>query len=170
MNIVRIDCGRLIPGLYTLVASMIMALAYFGIFLHTSPTLFIIFGIILSPILPILWTTRTIIEINPTEKYSWEFYWILGLKIGDKVYYEGIEKIYVNEVGMSRRMTSYGGHVSTERFSEYVGFIKFSDGTTLELDRKRNKTKVLQGLTRVAKKLNTPLIDNTKSQDKQKAE
>ena len=122
---------------------------------------FAIIGLAVSPLLPMLWSARTIVEINPIQKYFREYYWILGIKIGEKHFFDSIDKVYVNQVNKSRRMTSYGGKVSTERYLEYVGFIKLNTGMTHELLRLRNKDLVFKKLEPVVKKLGTTLIDHS---------
>jgi hypothetical protein len=161
MKKIRIGKGRVLPIAFSLVGTI----ALFGIFIFMFEQLpkvgFIIGAIVISPLLPLMWTSRYIIEIDPDEKYIWEYIWLMGKKIGRPISYASIEKIYINKVKMSQRMTSWGGQVRTNKTNEFVGFIKFESGKTVELIREQEKEFVFEELAKIAKKLETELVDQT---------
>ncbi len=163
MKSVRIDKGRLIPVAFGFAGTFLLFLLYKFLYENLTMYPFIGLGILFSPILPILWTSRTIYEINPVKKIRHEFIWIMGNKIGKPVPYLEIEKVYVNKIKMSQRMTSWGGQTNTARFYEYVGYVKFSDGIKSELVRDRELKFVIEKMKKIAKKLNKELMDNTAS-------
>ena len=159
MKSVRIDKGRTVPIAFSFIGTFLLFLSFNFMFEHLSILPFSIIGILISPILPIMWTTRKILEINPNEKYVFKFIWMMGRKFGKRERFERIEKLYVSKVRLSQRMTT------TPEFHEYIGFILLSNEMRMQLVRDKEKDFVFEKMNKIAGKLNMPLLDPTESQE-----
>ena len=87
---------------------------------------------------------------------------MLGFRIGKSKSYEAIEKMYLNQIDYQQRATSYSGNVATFRGSDFVAYLKFSHGETVELIKSKDRNKLWEDLVVLNKKIDTLLIDNSK--------
>ena len=87
----------------------------------------------------------------------------MGKKTGKPEAFNGIDKIFVNKVSVSQRMTSWGGSVHTNRYMEFIGILKFDNGEKIELIRDKDLDFVFEKLEKISQKLGTKLYDNTKT-------
>ena len=163
MDSVRISRGRVVPLAFCFVGTLLVFVTYLYIFDTFNELTFIVLGIIISPILPIIWTTRYITEINPIKKYVHEYVWLMGGKVGKPESFDSIEKTFINSVNTAQRMTSYGGNVNTARYLEFIGFVKLDNGEKIELMRDTDEDYVFEKMEKISKKLGTQLFDNTRS-------
>lgn len=106
-------------------------------------------------------TTRYGIQIDPAARRYREYIKILGLHSGAWKLYDSIEKVFVNPVKSSQTMTTRGNYRTEIVTNEYMAFLKFGNGTRVELDEDSNKEKLLARLTRYNTVLQTTIADNT---------
>ena len=159
-NVVRVSKGRTIPFHFAFLGTLVLALAYIFLARNLTNNYFAILAIVLAPGLPILWTTRMMIEINAGKKYIREYYWLLGFKIGKPSPFEELDYIYVNESKASQRMNSHSGQTFTNRYKEFIGYLKFSNGERQEILRWKNKDYVFTNLEMIADKLDIDFKNN----------
>lgn len=103
-------------------------------------------------------------EIDKGEKTYRDYKSFFFLKSGSQVKYSGIEKIFVNT--SKSRQTVHTAHTNNSSIfenTEFNGFLKFDDGTKIQLLQKRKKADLLRALDEIAKFLNVPVEDNTGS-------
>ena len=106
-------------------------------------------------------TTRYGIQIDPAEKRYREYIKILGFNSGSWKLYDSIEKVFINPMKSSQTMTTRGNYRTEIVKDEYMAFLKFGNGTRVELDEDSNKEKLLARLTRYNQVLHTNISDNT---------
>jgi len=163
MKIIRIDKGRIIPVTFSLVGTAFLAWAYYSAFLYAQSKAVILIWIALSPLVPLLWTTRKILEINLDKKIYIVYTWMLGYKLGKGKSYDSIENMYLKQVDDLQRSTSQEKNVTSFGSSDFAAFIKFRNGDTLELIKSKDREKIWKDLLVLNKKINTSLIDNIKN-------
>lgn len=161
MKIVRIDKGRIIPVSFAFVGTLLVGLLYMLAFNHYTGPVLIISWIMLSPLVPFLWTTRQILEINPNEDYVDHFFWFLGFKSGKKEVLGAIDYIFINQNNYSQTATSYGGNVSQFKSRVYQSYLKCASGQKILLITRKDKQKLMESLIKISEKLNTSIIDQT---------
>ena len=103
-------------------------------------------------------------EIDKGEKSYRDYKSFFFLKSGAKVKFTEIEKIFVSTSKTSQQLhTAHTNKHSIYENIEYNGFLKFSDGTKIQLLRKRKKADLLNALQHIARFLDVPVEDNVKS-------
>jgi hypothetical protein len=155
-NIVDVNFGRLFPWQFQFVGGIILfvAIALSGESLGVSIFLILLGLFILSA------SEGT--EINRETKMVREYKSFFFLKTGQWSPYEGIEKIFVNSSRVTQQMhTAHTNKSSVFTDYEYNGYLKFDDGTKMQLLRKKNKVSLLQSLKSISTFLQVPLEDNT---------
>ena len=100
-------------------------------------------------------------EIDTGKKVYREYtQFFFFLKTGKTETYESIEKIFVTKRKESQQLyTARTTHSSTFENVVYNAYLKFSDGEKVHLFSGKNKEKVMEKLSPVAKELGSELID-----------
>ncbi len=100
--------------------------------------------------------------IDKAAKTYQEYNSFFFIKTGERVKYAGIEKIFINSIKQKRRMyTAHTNHSSTFESLAFSSFLKFNDGTKIELLKKSDKSALVRTLKEIAAFLDTPLEDKT---------
>ncbi|MFY0689408.1 MAG: hypothetical protein JXQ90_19710 [Cyclobacteriaceae bacterium] len=152
-HVLRIGRGRYIPLFITFGVAIILTLIIAGISQVASEPVFIAVLILFSPILPAMLTGRSIVEVDMQKRTIQEFAWVMGKRFGEKVAYDALESVFLNEVGQAQDMHSRAGVVHTTRFVEYVSFLKTADGKKIELLRGRDFQDICEKSQMAASKL-----------------
>ena len=113
--------------------------------------------ILLAPILPLIWTLQDMIEINMNKKFIHEYIWVLGSKWGTPKLFEHIKYIFINETKMRQTMTSWGGRVRYNQYTEYVAYLKLNAGEKILLSRSKNHNTIAKNVKEISVKLAIPL-------------
>lgn len=118
---------------------VIFLIGYFAFsYLPEQPA--IITFIAASMLLPFIWSSYKIVEVNPKTSQITLYYWITGLKWKKKVIpYQGIDSILIKD-GVYHR-----------------GFLKLSDEQTFYLISDKNMDTLRDRLSKIAEKLNCDL-------------
>lgn len=162
MNKIRINQGRIVMWQFrvagTLFVFFIGMLALSKLEEFPAITIFIL----ISFLLPFLWSSYYVFEINPADKTISEYYWVAGFKMNNDITkYSEIEKIFVNPVRMAQNIHSYyTGSVRTTKNMEYHAFLKLADGNKFFLMSASTPEKIKEKLSSIAKKLNCRMEDN----------
>ena len=142
---IKIKKSRSVPYLLRIIGTVALT-ALFGYLLdHLDETTFIPAAVACSPILPLLWMSVQILEINDDEKYWWKYHWILGYKWGEKKQYPAIEK-------MSLKMIMVKPKRKPEE-PRYELFIHFTDGESVLLTRRKNLDPLVKNAQKMADKV-----------------
>ena len=153
---IDIRFGSLFPWPFQLIAALVLLVALFLLVEKTivSVGLILICGLVLS--------AYEGTEIDKGDKNYRDYKSFLFLKSGSKVPFTGMEKIFVSTSKTSQRLhTAHTNKHSIYENIEYNGFLKFSDGTKIQLLRKRKKEDLINALRNIATFLDVPLEDNT---------
>ncbi|MBV6645941.1 MAG: hypothetical protein KI790_10850 [Cyclobacteriaceae bacterium] len=153
--------GRVLPGQFRFLGTAIVIAFYYWLFSLPYPFLVVPVGILFSFSIPIIWSTRYILEIDVEKKLIHDTTWILGKKLGKPDSYERLNKIFVNKVNTSQRMTSYGGNVHTARDTSYTAFLLYDEHKKVELQTSKDKENLMSKVKAVADKLALTIQDNT---------
>lgn len=160
MKKVRINQGRIVPIRLRLGGTVVVLILMAAVLMHLTELAAVFVCIFLSFLVPLLWSSYYLLEINPMAKEISEINWIMSFTIRKVKAYDEIEKIFINETRSSRQMTSYGGQVHTDRIHEYKAFLKFSDGSNHLLLSDRNPDDLEEKVGPVAQKLNCVIARN----------
>ena len=157
-DIADINFGRLFPWQFRLVGGIIVFVAL--VVVSDNPGVAIILFLLGLFVLSASEGT----EINKETKMFREYKSFFLVKSGRWSSYTGIEKIFVNSVRVTQQMhTAHTNKSSIFTDYEYNGYLKFDDGTKIQLLRKKNKALLLQSLKNISTFLQVPLEDNTSS-------
>ena len=141
----RLGKGFLFPFPARILLVVTMCLLYWLLLHFLSAETFILLGIALSFVIPAIWTSQHVLEINLLQKYYQRVLVIMGFKIGKKNTFEnfggvGIEYILVpagkHPSGEASRSES--NHRSLKMFVAYARF----DEAAVEIIRDPNKEEV----------------------------
>lgn len=156
MNRIDIKYGSLFPWPFQFIAAIILIMAL--LLIVETPlvggVLIIVSGFILSGY------EGTIID--KASKCYQEYKSFLFIKTGEKIKYQAIEKIFINTSKM--RQQFYTAHTTKSSIFEnleFNGFLKFENGTKIQLLRKSKKADLTKQLKEIAAFLQVPLEDNT---------
>lgn len=158
-NKIDIRFGSLFPWHFQLVAASVLLVALSLIIEKTfvSIGLILICGFILSG--------QEGTEIDKEERSYRDYKSFFFLKSGSKVKFTAIEKIFVSTSKMRQQIFRiHTNQSSIFEHIEYNGFLKFSDGTKIQLLRKRKRSDLIKALKNIAAFLEVPLEDNTSVQ------
>lgn len=156
-NKIDIAYGRLFPWPFLFIGGIVFVIGLALLFQNTLASIVLISvgGFILSG------SEGT--EIDKVAKCYREYNAFFFVKSGKNVAYSGIEKIFINTSKSKQKMyTAHTMHGSVYENVDFNGFLKFNDGTKIQLLRKRRKADLLKALESVATFLEVPLEDNTK--------
>ncbi len=91
------------------------------------------------------------------KEYNSFFFFI---KSGKKVRYTDIEKLLITRSKVTRRMYSRANHAAVFSNTEFNAYIKFQDGTKIQLLNTRKKEKLVSALKKIAGFLNVAIDDH----------
>ena len=160
-KIIRISRGNSLPITFRMVFSLILFLIYIALTGYLPKALVIALMILLAPILPLIWTLQDMIEINMNKKFIHEYIWVLGSKWGTPKLFEHIKYIFINETKMRQTMTSWGGRVRYNQYTEYVAYLKLNSGEKILLSRSKNHDTMAKNVKEISVKLAIPLKEIT---------
>lgn len=142
---VRLGKGKAIP--LGIRIGTLALLVYLFIFLRENldMTSFIITGVLVSPVLPAMWTAQRIIEIDNENKKIHRYWWILGRKFGKNDPFRIVNKVVLESMHSSK--------IPTEEI--YIGYLVIDDQVRIGLTRSREKDQLLTKLEKVAESLET---------------
>lgn len=162
MNKIRINQGRIVMWQFRMAGTLLVLVIGLLALSKLEEFPAIIIFILASFLLPFLWSSYYIFEINPADKTISEYYWVAGIKMNnDTTKYFEIEKIFVNPVRMAQNIHSYyTGSVRTTKNVEYHAFLKLKEGNKFFLMSASTPEKIKEKLTTVAKELNCLVEEN----------
>jgi len=160
MDKVRINQGRIVPFQFRIGGTAIVLSLMATALLNLSEIPAIVLCIVLSLLIPPLWSSFYILEIDPTTKQILEIQWIVNWKRVEKTDYEAIEKIFINRTLQKQQMTSWGGQVRTSKVREYVSYLKLTSGEKFFLLSSTKPERLLKKLEPVQKKLQCEVVQN----------
>lgn len=153
---INIRYGSLFPWPFQLIAVIVLIVGLSLVISRPVPAV----GLILFSVLILSGSEGT--EIDKAEKTYRDYKSFFFLKSGSKERYTGIEKIFINT--SKSKQTVHTAHTNKSSIFENIefnGFLKFDDGTKIQLLQKRKKEDLLRALNRIASFLNVPVEDNT---------
>lgn len=155
-NTIDVNFGRLFPWQFQLIGGIILFVAVTLIGQRPGVSIFlIVLGLFIL-------SASEGTEINKDKKLIREYKSFFFLKTGQWSPYDGIEKIFINSLRVTQQMhTAHTNKSSIFTDYEYNGYLKFEDGTKIQLLRKKNKASLLQLLKGISTFLQVPLEDHT---------
>lgn len=160
MNKVRINQGRILMWQFRLAGTLIVFTVIAGSLANLPEIPAIAISVLVSLLVPMLWSSYYLLEIDPGKKTYSEISWIAGYKTGKTHSYRAIEKIFINNTRVSQRITTYSGQAHTVRSREYRAYLKFSDDKKLFLLSDDNPEKLKEKLAPVVQKLKVTIVEN----------
>jgi hypothetical protein len=155
-NIIDIKFGQLFPWQFQLIAGVLLFVALTLALEKTGLAIF------LALIALFIFSASEGTEVDKKDKTYREYKSFFLMKTGEWEKYTDIEKIFVNTFYTTQKMhTAYTNRSSTFKNVEFNGYLKFVDGTKIQLLRTRKKMELLKSLQGIAKFLQVPLEDNT---------
>lgn len=157
-NIVDVTFGRLFPWQFQFLGGIILFVAIIIIAERLGVSIFLmLLGLFIL-------SASEGTEINKEKKIFREYKSFFFLKSGRWEPFDGIEKIFINASKKKQQMhTAHTNKSSIFIEEEFNGFLKFDNGTKIQLLRKRNKPSLLKSLKNISTLLQVPLEDNTGS-------
>ncbi|MFY0599524.1 MAG: hypothetical protein JXR03_07615 [Cyclobacteriaceae bacterium] len=161
MNTVRINQGRAF-SLYVRIGAAIITMFLIAVFFKYLPELIaILLAILTSMGVPFFLSSFEILEINQKKKLISHYVYVLGKRFQEQsVSYRNIDKIFINQVKMSQKMTSMGGNVHSARSMEYHAFLKTDDDRKHFLISDKRQDSILERLNPIKAKLNVNVVEN----------
>lgn len=129
--------------------------------------------IVQKPILSILLVTGSVFvlsgysgtEIDKAAKTYKEYNsFFFFIKNGKKIQYTAIEKLFITRSKVTQRMYSRTNHAGVFSNIEFNGYIKFQDGTKIQLLNTRKKEKLVSALKKISNFLNVTIEDHAPSE------
>jgi membrane-bound ClpP family serine protease len=155
-NKIDIKYGRLFPWQFLFIGGIVLVI---GLALLVENTLA---SIVLISVGGFILSGSEGTEIDKAAKWYREYNAFFFIKSGRNVVYSGIEKIFINTSKSKQKMyTAHTTHGSVYENVDFNGFLKFNDGTKIQLLRKRKKADLLKGLQKIASFLEVQIEDNT---------
>lgn len=139
-----------------------IAVGLFSVFFLTQhPTLS---GAIISLVSSIagllMLTARYGLALDVEQHRYQEYVRLLFYKNGPWLSYTGIEKIFVNKLKVSQTMVTRTGARFDTQSQDYQAYLKFDNGTKVELDGDSNKEKLFLRLRKYNEMLQAVIQDN----------
>jgi len=160
MQIIRINQGRIVPWQFrTLVVIVVFGTIFYAMS-QLSEIIAIAISMVISFLVPLVWSAYLILEINLTERTISKITWVMGERKRETENFKGIEKVYINTGKISQTMTSYGGKVHHRKTKHYIAFLKTEEGKKYFLISSENEETLLKKLEPVMKKLDCRLDKN----------
>ena len=147
---IKIRKSRSVPYALRILGTVALT-AFFGFLLNQlDEQTFIMTAIAVSPLLPLLWMSVKVLEINDDKKYWWTYHWILGYKWGKKIPYPSISHLKIeSKLIQPRRRPEY---------LRYQLFAHFSNETTCLLTQRKNLDFLLEKAEKMAEKVGVELV------------
>ena len=160
MKVIRINQGRIIPLQFRFAGSLFVLVAI-AVGLGKLPYPYGIYlGILVSFLIPMLWSAYYLLEIDPDQKTISEKSWVMGYKSGKSVSYKEVDHIFINQTNTSQQMTSYGGHVHTARKKEYMAFLKVDSDRKYFMVSDKDESSLIKRVNPMAKRLGCEIKKN----------
>lgn len=160
MSKVRINQGRIISLPFRFTGTLVVFAGSFAALLNLSQWPAISISIALGALMPVIWSSFYILEIDPKKKTIAEISWIINWKKAKITPFEEIEKIFVNESRQQQQITSWGGQMHTSRFKEYVAFLKLTSGENFYLFSATTPEDIREKINPIKTKLNCEVTEN----------
>jgi hypothetical protein len=136
----------------------VAATALFGYFIESFDQFtFTVAAIVTSPILPFLWMSVQVLEINDDAHYWWVYYWVLGYKIGKKNPYGQIESLKLTAKTLERK--------KGKEELRYYGEIHFDNHQSTTLTSRKSISFMREKMSYFSEKVDAPFIDETQEND-----
>lgn len=151
--------------------------AYFSLPFHLVAAAFDLFGLIallegvwwlavlLWVVSLLVFTTHYRLQLDLSTKTYHDYLWVLGMKIGEKGSFDGVEYVFIKKAKVSQTVHARVASTTIEK-EVCDAYLKFSNGTTLHLFTKDSREAVLQKLKKIAEQLKTEIIDYTQGEAK----
>jgi hypothetical protein len=149
---IKIRKSRSVPYILRILGTVALTASFGYLLDHLDEQAFIPAAIALSPLLPMLWMSVQILEINDDENYWWKYHWILGYKYGRKITYEKLDHMSLEKI-----------MVKPKRQPEeprYELFLHFNKGQPLKLTRRKKLVYIREKAQQMAEKVDLQLVDN----------
>lgn len=153
MASIKIRKSRSVPYLLRIAGTVALTAAFGYLLDHLDERTFIPVALAISPLLPMLWMSVQVLEVNDDEKYWWKYHWILGYKYGKKIKYASLDH-------MSLEMIMVQPKRQPEE-PRYELFLHFDQGDPLKLTRRKKLALVREKGQQMANKLDIAFIDTT---------
>lgn len=153
MNKIRVNQGRIVPPNLRIAATFMLFLLMFVAMTNLSEIWAILSCIALSMLIPPLWSSYHVIEIDPEHEAIWNIVWIMGLQQKSRAPYAAPEKLYVNLLNSSERINSHGGQTHTIKSRAFTAFVKLANGDKHKLMSAKSEKALFQKLKPIAGKL-----------------
>ena len=153
---IDIRYGSLFPWPFHFIAGIVLIIAASLIIERTIVALafIILCGLVL--------TTSEGTEIDLKEKTFREYKSFFFIKTGTKEQYSGMEKIFINASKSRQQMyTAHTTKSSIYENIEYNAFLKFDDGTKVQLLQRRKKADLMKRVKKIASELDVLVDDQT---------
>ncbi|MFY0607997.1 MAG: hypothetical protein JXR10_14860 [Cyclobacteriaceae bacterium] len=157
---VKINQGRIVPWQFRFLFT-IMILGGMMFCMFNLPEVYaIIISIALSFLLPPVWTSYRIMEIDTDQKTISNLTWAMGERSRSSQTYSTLEKIFINAGIKSQKMNSYGGRVHEQKVKTYSAYLKTSEGSKHFLVSDEDESNLIERLSTIQEKLNCPIDKN----------
>jgi hypothetical protein len=153
---IDIRYGSLFPWPFQFIAGIVLIVAASLIVERTivAVAFMILCGLIL--------TASEGTEIDLERKTFQEYKSFFFVKTGTKEHYSGMEKIFINTSKSRQQMyTAHTTKSSIYENIEYNAFLKFDDGTKIQLLQRRNKADLMKRVKKIASELDVLVDDQT---------
>jgi hypothetical protein len=150
---IKIKKSRSVPYLLRIAGTIVLVIVFKYLLEELDEKMFILAAILISPLLPMLWMSVQILEINDDEKYWWQYHWILGYKKGKKTKYPSIDHLSLKSVQLKPRREDDG--------IRYLLTAHFTDDTECPMTRRKKLAFIREKAKRMAEKVKVKLVDQT---------
>lgn len=140
------------PGRFTWGAVLVLAAVAF-----VAADYYIIAGIsLLGGVLAI--TTRYGVEVDFSARQYQEYTWVLGLKIGQRISFDGIKYLFIKDFKITQTFNSRVNSATITK-DEYRGYVKFNDQERVHIVSHEDYDLLVAELKVLARQFNVGLID-----------
>lgn len=150
---IKIRKSRIVPYGWRITGTVMMTILYGWLLQNVEEQLFITLAIALSPLLPILWMSFYVLEINDDARYWWKYAWVLGFRFGQKHPYNRIAYIALREkLILTRRK---------KELRRYEGVVIFDDGSECPLTQRKDQAFLYEKMAKIAEKVSVRFEDES---------
>jgi hypothetical protein len=110
-----------------------------------------------------IFTTHYRLEVDFVEKKYNDYVWILGFRNSEVRKFEKIQYVFIKKVKVSQVMNLRVAS-STIHKEQFDAYLKFSETDKLHLMTMDDKTKLIEKLRQIAKKLSIKIVDYSEGQ------
>ena len=152
---VKVTVERL-PLHFLILAGFLVLFAAFHLITWQS----VILNSVLFVVGAIMLTTHQALLVNTDRKEYSEYYWILGIKLNSFTErYEEITLVYCSTGNYSQEYGKYNRWFINGTI--YKGYIELSNQDSLFVGQNKNKSAMINKLTKISAKLKVPIEDRT---------